>query len=63
VENFQQLREQFLIDIKAVVETEEIPADTIINWDQTGTNYVPTNTWTTKAPKECRSLLQIIDGR
>ena len=58
VENFQQLREQFLIDIKAVVEVEEIPTDLIINWDQTGINYVPTNTWTME--KEGTKRVEII---
>ena len=58
VENFQQLREQFLIDIKAVVEVEEIPTDLIINWDQTGINYVSTNTWTME--KEGTKRVEII---
>ena len=30
-----------MLDIKVVVELEEIPEDVIINWDQTGINYVP----------------------
>ena len=40
VSNFE---EQFSIDVKAVIEIEEIPAGLIINWDQIGINYVPTN--------------------
>ena len=40
------MKEQFSIDVKAAVEIEEIPAGLIINWDQTGINYVPTNSWT-----------------
>ena len=34
-ENFAELKAQFLIDIKAVVQFEEIPFDLILNWDQT----------------------------
>ena len=41
VEHFDKLKEQYLLDIKVVVELEEIPKDVIINWDQTGINYVP----------------------
>ena len=39
VEHFDKLKEQYLLDIKVVVELEEIPEDVIINWDQTGINY------------------------
>ena len=37
---------QFLFDVKAVIETEEIPCELVINWDQTGFHYVPLSTWT-----------------
>lgn len=43
IENFEEVKAQFLLDIKAVVEFEEIPFDLIINWDQTGINYVCTH--------------------
>ena len=33
------------MDIKAVVTMEEIPNDLIVNWDQTGLNYVPVSQW------------------
>ena len=46
VNNFEELKQQFSIDVKAIIEIEEIPAGLIINWDQTGINYVPTNSWT-----------------
>ena len=38
VSNFEQLKQEFLMNIKAVVTFEEIPDDLIINWDQTGIN-------------------------
>ena len=41
IENFEEVKAQFLLDIKAVVEFEEILFDLVINWDQTGINYVP----------------------
>ena len=65
VENFQQLREQFLIDIKAIVEVEEIPTDLISIGIKQGSITCPPihGLWKKKAPKGWRSLLQIIDGR
>jgi len=46
IANFTQLKETFLNDIVATVEMEEIPAELILNWDQTGIKIVPSNTWT-----------------
>ena len=46
VKNFEELKEQFLLDIKAVVEMEEIPPELVINWDQTGISIVPGSAWT-----------------
>ena len=44
--NFDELKEQFLYDIKVVVEMEEIPFDLIFNWDQTAISIVPGSSWT-----------------
>ena len=44
--NFEEIKHQYLIDIKAVVEMAEIPNDLIINWDQTAMKYVPVSQWT-----------------
>ena len=44
-ENFDSLKEQYFIDIQAVAEMESIPDSLIINWDQTGINYVPVSEW------------------
>ena len=46
VENFIQIKAQFLFDIQSLVEIEEIPSSLIINWDQTAIKYVPVSTWT-----------------
>ena len=43
---YQQLKEQYLLDIEVVVEMEDIPADLIMNWDHTGINIVPSCPWT-----------------
>ena len=44
-ENFESLKEQFLLYIKQVVDLEEIPPELIINWDQTAIHYVPVSSW------------------
>ena len=46
VNNFEELKQQFLLDVKVVVELEEIPPELVINWDQTGINYVPSDSYT-----------------
>ena len=43
---FDRLKAQFLFDVKAVMEIEEIPPELVINWDQTGIHYVPVSSWT-----------------
>ena len=40
-QNFESLKEQFLLDIKQLVHLEDIPPELIINWDQTAIHYVP----------------------
>ena len=37
------LREQYLLDIKVVVEMEKVPPELVFNWDHTGINIVATN--------------------
>ena len=45
VEDLEALREQFLLDIKALVDLEDIPHELILIWDQTTINYVPVANW------------------
>jgi len=46
VERYEQLKEEFLLEIKVIVNMNEIPPDLIINFDQTALNYVPVSHWT-----------------
>ena len=44
VPNIDELKDNFLIDIKVIATMEEVPYDMILNWDQTTTltgNFVP----------------------
>ena len=60
VENFAVIKKLFHPDIKVVVGMDEVPPDLIINWDQTGLNYVPLLSWT-MAEKGSKSVK--IDGK
>ena len=46
VKNFKELKELFLLDVKTVIEMDEIPLAMVINWDHTVINYVPVSSWT-----------------
>ena len=56
VHDFEGVRQQFLIDIRAVVTLEEIPKDLILNWDHTGLKIVPTSCWTMEEKVEIVAL-------
>jgi len=51
VSNFEELKQQFLLDIKVVVELEKISSELVINWDQTGINHVPSDSYTKEGTK------------
>ena len=46
VDDFEEIKTQFLLDVRACIEFEEIPMDMVINWDQTGMKIVPATSWT-----------------
>ena len=46
VQNLEEMRYNFLCEIKAIVTMEEIPSSMILNWDHTGLKYVPVSSWT-----------------
>ena len=45
-DGLQLLKSNFLSDIAAVVQLEEVPPSLVINWDHTGLKYVPVSSWT-----------------
>ena len=47
--DFVRMKQQFLADVVTTVEMEEIPAELILNWDQTAIKIVPSSTWTMDA--------------
>ena len=46
IEQFDELKVQFLDDVVTTEAVEEIPPELILNWDQTGLNIVPSSSWT-----------------
>ena len=46
VEHFDELKKLFLLEFNNVVEMDEVSAELIINWDQTGINYILVSSWT-----------------
>ena len=45
VEQFDELKLLFLLDFNNAVEMDDVPEELVINWDQTGINYVPISSW------------------
>ena len=45
MEHFEEVRQELLLEVKNVVTTDEIPLDLVINFDQTGINYIPVSSW------------------
>ena len=46
VADFEHLKQEFLKSLVETVQMEDIPAELILNWDQTGIKMVPSSTWT-----------------
>jgi len=46
VEQFKEVKEAILLDVRNIVAMDEIPAELIVNFDQTALNYVPITPWT-----------------
>ena len=62
-DDFTQLKSNFLADIHAIVEMEEIPAALILNWDHTGLKYVPVSSWTMAKAGSKRVEISGIDNK
>ena len=55
IADFEAQKAQFVFDVQAIMEMEEIPQKLVINWDHTGINYVPVSNWT-MAKKESKRV-------
>ena len=43
--HFEELKEQYLLDIKAAVQIANIPMNLVMNGDHTRVNIVPASQW------------------
>ena len=41
-DHFEELKVEFLLEIKSIVSMDAIPAELVINFDQIALNYMPT---------------------
>ena len=62
-ENFENLKETFLEQIRSTVLFEDVPVDLIFNWDQTGLNYVPVSSWTMEKEGAKRVEIKGLDDK
>ena len=46
VAQFEQLKDDLLLEIKIIVSMDKIPPGLVINFDLTGLNYIPISYWT-----------------
>jgi len=64
VEDFDDMKRLFLMDINSAIQMDEIPAQSIVNWDQTGINYIPVSNWTMEqAGSKCVEVVGKDDKR
>ena len=63
IQNFDEVKAQFLLDIKVICEMDEIPFDLVINWDQTGIHYVPVGSWTMEKQGAKRVEIVAVDDK
>ena len=61
--NFDDIKEQFLLDIRSVVVMEDIPKQLLINWDQTAMKIVPSSSWTMEKRGTKRVEIAAIDDK
>ena len=56
VDDFVEVKTNYLADIRAIISLEEVPPCLVINWDHTGLKYVPVLSWTRprKGPRRCQ---------
>ena len=45
-QDVSEIQRQYLREIKAAIQMEDIPKDLVFNWDQTAMKIVPGGTWT-----------------
>jgi hypothetical protein len=60
---FEECKNQFILDFQTIVVMEDIPKEPIINWDHTGINYVPVSSWTLEKEEAKRVEIAGVDDK
>ena len=63
VDNFKEVKSQFLDDVVSTVELEEISALFIMNWDKTSIKIVPSSSWTMEKEGSKRIEVEGVDDK
>lgn len=63
VENYEQEKLKYLNKINQKMKSKNIPAELVINWDQTGINIVPVSQWTMDVEGSKRVEITGIDDK
>ena len=50
IQDFEEIKKLFLLDVSNVVKMDEICEEMIVNWDQTGMSQFPPGLWKKKDP-------------
>ena len=62
-QDFKDIKEQYLFDVKSIVLMENIPQEMILNWDQVGMKIVPSSAWTMEKSGTKRVEITAIDDK
>jgi len=62
-DNFDEIKQQYLIDILATIEMEDIPPSLVINWDHTATKIAHSSLWTMEKKDTKRVEITAMDDK
>ena len=62
-QDFKDIKEQYLFDVKSIVLMEDISQEMILNWDQVGMKIVPSSAWTMEKSGTKRVEITAIDDK
>lgn len=62
-DDFEEIKEQFLIDVQSVIDMEEVPPSLVLNWDHTAMKIVPSSQWTMEKKGTKRVEIAAVDDK
>ena len=62
-QDFKDIKEQYLFDVKSIVLMKYIPQEMILNWDQVGMKIFPSSAWTMEKSGVTRVEITAIDDK